>query len=426
MKKRWSNFCSIFRFTFVQHIQRKGYRGGTLVGILLCFLLPVLIMGALEYLGGNAQEVSYASDSLQVYVVNHGEADLDLSALADRGAEYFDSLTFLVQEGEAEEAEKKAEASPDALVMVVDQEEGEYQVTVLEPEESEKRENAENLSSFLSQEFGAAIGQTEPEAELETEEDNMGIQEILNLLLPYLNCMLLYFLLLFYGQNVGGCIILEKTSKLMDTFLISVKPAQMLAGKVFGTVCAAMLQFALWTAALLGGFLAGAEAVRWINPRTDMILVLLIESLSLFRGMFSLGTVLLALGIILAGFLLYCALAAVGGAVSSKPEDLSNANILFILALLISFFSVLGSSGFGEQIPVWLDWIPFTAVLVVPGQILTGAVGMAAGLGILAVVFASSLLVIWLAAKVYSAMALYKGNLLTPGKILSMIKENHR
>ena len=127
---------------------------------------------------------------------------------------------FLEQEGEAEEAEKKAEASPDALVMVVDQEEGEYQVTVLEPEESEKRENAENLSSFLSQEFGAAIGQTEPEADLETEEDNMGIQEILNLLLPYLNCMLLYFLLLFYGQNVGGCIILEKTSKLMDTFLI--------------------------------------------------------------------------------------------------------------------------------------------------------------------------------------------------------------
>ena len=75
MKKRWSNFCSIFRFTFVQHIQRKGYRGGTLVGILLCFLLPVLIMGALEYLGGNAQDVSYALDSLQVYVVNHGKAE---------------------------------------------------------------------------------------------------------------------------------------------------------------------------------------------------------------------------------------------------------------------------------------------------------------------------------------------------------------
>ena len=164
--------------------------------------------------------------------------------------------------------------------------------------------------------------------------------------------------------------------------------------------------------------------VRWINPETDMILVLLIESLSLFRGMFSLGTVLLAVAVVMAGFLLYCALAAIGGAISSKPEDLSNANILFVLALVISFFAVLGSSGFGADIPVWLNWVPFTAVLVVPGQILIGSVNTAAGMGILAVVLAASLIVILLAGKVYSAMALYKGNLLTPGRIVKMMKEN--
>ena len=423
MRKRWSDFCSVFRFTFVQHIRRKGYRGGTLGGVILCFLLPLVIMAALEYLGDNTQEVSYASANLQVYVVNHSGADLDLDALAGKGGEYFDSLTFLEQGEDIEETYKKAEESADALVMTVDQEDGKYQVTVLEPEAEEKSENAENLSFFLSQEFGAAIGQEAAEVE-ETEEESMGIQEIMNLLLPYLNCMLLYFLLLFYGQNVGGCVILEKTSKLMDTFLISVKPEDMLAGKVLGTVCAAILQFALWTAGLLGGFAAGAAVVRWINPETDMILVLLIESLSLFSGMFSLGTVLLAVAVVMAGFLLYCALAAIGGAISSKPEDLSNANILFVLALVISFFAVLGSSGFGADIPVWLNWVPFTAVLVVPGQILIGSVNTAAGMGILAVVLAASLIVILLAGKVYSAMALYKGNLLTPGRIVKMMKEN--
>ena len=150
----------------------------------------------------------------------------------------------------------------------------------------------------------------------------------------------------------------------------------MLAGKVFGTVCAAMLQFALWTAALLGGFLAGAEAVRWINPRTDMISGAadripepVQRNVLSGDGPFWLWESFWQASCFTVLWRLW------EEPFSSKPEDLSNANILFILALLISFFAVLGSSGFGEQIPVWLDWIPFTAVLVVPGQILTGAVG---------------------------------------------------
>ena len=164
--------------------------------------------------------------------------------------------------------------------------------------------------------------------------------------------------------------------------------------------------------------------MRWQNPDTEMVLVLLIESLSLFRGMFSLGSIALAAALVAAGFLLYCSLAAVGGAISGKPEDLSNANLLFVLALIISFFAVLGSSGFGTAAPGWLNWIPFTAVLTVPGQILTGTVGTAVGLGSLAVTLAASLLVILLAARIYRLMALYKGNLPGPGKIWRMLRES--
>lgn len=422
--KNWKSFCTIFRFTLVQHLLRKGYRAGTLVGMLLCFFLPVLIMGGMELLGRDAPEKRQeAPGELCVYVVNQSGAALDLQALMDRGEAYFSSLVFLEEEGSEEELFEKAEESSGTLVMSVKREKDEYAVEILEPSGEEAKENAEALSSFLNEEFGAALGLArQPQAP--EEETSMGVREVLNLLLPYLNCMLLYFLLLFYGQSVGGCVILEKTSKLMDTFLLSVKPEAMLTGKVLGTVCAAALQFTLWLACLAGGFKAGAAVVRWQNPDTEMVLVLLIESLSLFRGMFSLGSIALAAALVAAGFLLYCSLAAVGGAISGKPEDLSNANLLFVLALIISFFAVLGSSGFGTAAPGWLNWIPFTAVLTVPGQILTGTVGTAVGLGSLAVTLAASLLVILLAARIYRLMALYKGNLPGPGKIWRMLRES--
>ena len=47
---------------------------------------------------------------------------------------------------------------------------------------------------------------------------------LLSMLLPFASLMLLYFLVLLYGQSTAASVILEKTSKLMDLFLVSVEP----------------------------------------------------------------------------------------------------------------------------------------------------------------------------------------------------------
>ena len=57
------------------------------------------------------------------------------------------------------------------------------------------------------------------------------VREILAYLLPVVNIMVLYFLILLYGQSVAGNVIMEKTSKLMDTFLVAVKPTAMVFGR---------------------------------------------------------------------------------------------------------------------------------------------------------------------------------------------------
>lgn len=42
---------TIFSFTFMQHVKGKGYRNATILVTVLCFLLPALIMPAIEYFG---------------------------------------------------------------------------------------------------------------------------------------------------------------------------------------------------------------------------------------------------------------------------------------------------------------------------------------------------------------------------------------
>lgn len=85
---------------------------------------------------------------------------------------------------------------------------------------------------------------------------------LLSMLLPFASLMLLYFLVLLYGQSTAASVILEKTSKLMDLFLVSVEPTAMVLGKVLATALAGLLQLAVWAAGLAGGFAIGGAVVR--------------------------------------------------------------------------------------------------------------------------------------------------------------------
>lgn len=433
MKKRISRFGTVFSFTFSRHTGRKGYRMGTILGALLCFLAPLVIMVLAECFSGKEEPVCSAGT---VYVVDQSQPPLT-------GVEPFQMVKsgrmgqteFVLSKQSFEETYERAEQEGDALVLALDDSEEGLRATVIRPEGSGlSGEDEEGLEAYLEQclryvviqKSGLGLMQlsqigTPVEASWEISgedaaDPDAGLREILGMLLPYLNIMVLYFLILFYGQSVSGCVLLEKTSKLMDTFLISVRPEELLLGKVLGTVLAASLQVLAWVLALAGGFWAGTLAVQKINPETDMILIQIFGELEVFGGLFSLSGCVVGFLIILGGFLLYCALASIGGALAGKPEELSSTNIVYVVALLVSFFVTLPGS------KPWMDWVPFTAVLVTPGRMLAGETTFLQGLGSLAVVLLASFLAVLAAGKIYRAMALYKGRRPGVGQIWSMLR----
>ncbi len=312
--------------------------------------------------------------------------------------------------------------------------EGRYEVIGLAPDNAENEvlltadalaeTVAAQLPFILASEMGVTPEQAAalysgvyvvaPDAEEDGDAEKAVFREIARWVLPYLNIMLIYFLVLFYGNTVANHVILEKTSKLMDTFLISVKPKAMLMGKVLAAWASSLLQLLIWAVALAGGCTLGAHLARSIHPNSTMGILRFFDYLGKTMSLFSPLHLLIALLIIAGGFLLYCSLAGVAGSFASKPEELSSALQIFQLVLVISFFIVLmgvlkGGAGSPDRV-MWYDFVPFTAILVTPSRLLMGQIPLWVGLISLGLTALLALLITYFAGKVYSLMSLYKGN----------------
>ncbi len=437
----WENFI-----TFIQHVKQKGYRNVTVVVAVLCLLLPAVILPAIEYF---KEDETYVSKIDKVYVVetdSSTEGKADYGVLNSVDAAQFTDVVYEMAEN-VEDAAKKAEEDGHSVVLAVGHQEGTYQLNVLLPDETKlNKKDANAYETFLSGAFRYILIQksnleaaqiAEMTMPIETvvrdssvsadESDEYAVaKEVMATILPYLNIMILYFMILAYGQGTANSAIMEKTSKLMDLLLVSVKPGEMLLGKVFAMAASGVLQIFIWLAGLFGGFALGIHFTKMVNPNTDMILIQLVESFGEFSGMFTVSGVILALLMLSAGLLLYCSLAAIGGAIAEKPEDLSSTNMLFVMVLLVSFFATMFAGGAGSDVPwdavTWQVWMPFTSILVAPTKILLGVMSIPEAALSLGIVVVTATLITIAAGKVYKMMSLYKGNPPSPKKMIEMMR----
>ncbi|MCM1537288.1 MAG: ABC transporter permease [bacterium] len=464
----------VFSFTLKQQTQAKSYRSITLVLALIFFLLPAAVMPLVEVFGTHSAKSDEPSPVTDVYVVDSTPVSVDFNFLSQMGNERFAGISYTDCGDDMDRAKALADANPTSLILAIDvrsdaaqadaeyadgmeappAEGGTYRFHLLRVDECDiSKDDARALEEYinlyfrlvLSEKAGISyetlaalsvpvVSQTthvtadgQPAADENSDPDDplTAIKPILSIALPYFNVMLIYFLVLFYGQGVANCVIMEKTSKLMDTFLVSVKPAAMIFGKVFAIICASVIQFVLWIAALIGGFAAGSSLVKMINPQSDMVLLAFFDLLGDMSGMFTVPGAIIALLMIVSAFALYCALAAIGGALASKPEDLSSTNGLFTIILLVSFFAVIyGGAITGEmsEAAVWYDYIPFTSILVTPSRVLLGYVSIPTACVSLALVLICVAVCLAAAGKVYRMMSLYKGNPPKPAALIGMLK----
>jgi ABC-2 type transport system permease protein len=166
--------------------------------------------------------------------------------------------------------------------------------------------------------------------------------------------MLIYMTVLLYGQMIGRAVIIEKSSKTVEIMLSSVRPRQLLFGKIFGRGLAGILQYVIWitVAVIIVRVLGPALGITPPDPLT-------LENLAFLFLFFILA------------FFLYSALYAALGAGAEDEQHLGQLSwplivFLVIPLTLISYFVMNPEAG----IVVGLSFFPLTGPIVMLIRIL--------------------------------------------------------
>jgi ABC-2 type transport system permease protein len=218
--------------------------------------------------------------------------------------------------------------------------------------------------------------------------------------------MLLYMTVLLYGQTIGRSVLTEKTSKTVEIMLSTVRPMELLFGKILGKALASLLQYGIWLSVT-------ALFLRLLGPRLG---------LSLTMGGSLQTLAYLVLYFVLA-FFLYCSLFAALGAASQDEQHLGQLSwplIVFLVVPIVMISPVIGSPN--SPVIVALSLFPLTASEVMFMRIVAGAAvpwEIAASIGILLAAIAGA---VALSAKVFRVGILMTGRRFRLGEILRWLR----
>jgi ABC-2 type transport system permease protein len=206
--------------------------------------------------------------------------------------------------------------------------------------------------------------------------------------------MLLYMMLVFHGQAILRSVLEEKSSRIIEVMVSSLRPAELLLGKITGVGAAGFLQLSLWL--LTGLALSGAASIGLLAAgRMPTIQPALVVHTLLF---------------FVIGFLIYAALFAIVGAMHNNETEAQQFAGLVLAPIIVPAILMPGIITAPSSTPnVILSLVPFMAPLTMIMRLSVSSVP-AWQVG-LAYVLAIALIVVelWIAARIYRVGILMYG-----------------
>lgn len=244
----------------------------------------------------------------------------------------------------------------------------------------------------------------------EENQENKNANSAVSSTIGYVCGFLIYFILLIYGSQVMMGVMEEKTNRIAEVVVSSVKPFQLMLGKIIGISLVALTQFFIWIACIFlvytVGKMMGSESAVASAIVAGIQKSFASVNLPLILGCFAFY--------FMGGFFFYSSLyAAIGSAIN---EDVREAQSLsFPITLLIIFAIFMMSVAIRDPngpIAVWGSIIPFTSPIVMMARLPFGVPGT---VPVWQLILSMVLLVIgflcttWLAAKIYRTGILMYG-----------------
>nr|WP_299034482.1 ABC transporter permease [uncultured Tenacibaculum sp.] len=250
---------------------------------------------------------------------------------------------------------------------------------------------------------------------------------------------LLMMFVMIYGTSVMRSVIEEKTSRIIEVIVSSVKPFQLMLGKIIGNASAGLLQFFIWgilflVFSLVASSFFGVDMMEMQSGKVSPEQMEAIQQTATNKGemivqeIFRLPLVkmfFLFIFYFLGGYMLYSSLfAAVGAAVDNETDTqqfMMPIMLPLILAVYVGFATVINDPH--GPVSVIFSYIPFTSPIVMLMRIPFGVAWWEIAISMLLLIL-TFMVIVWIAAKIYRVGILMYGKKPTYKDLWKWIRYN--
>ena len=416
------NIILIAKREFFTQVKKKSF-------IILTLLTPLLII----VFGGVVSLMFQANETqMQISVI-------DKSGLFKDRLKSDQNIRYVFSSEETEKSLIKALETTEEMnsVMIIpkkDIHELENSIEVLTNKNlsNEARKNiAGNISEIIKAEKINALGISTAQIEdlnkgvnlhvvniLEKEKKQdsflVGVKSGLSMFLMY--CVFTFIMM--YGIRVMRSVLEEKNNRVVEILISSVKPFELMMGKILGVTGVALVQFGVWVVMIFASVMTlGSSNVGMVSGVAEVQMVL--SALSQINY----GLILFVFVIyFLLGYLFYSAMyAAIGSAVDNETET-QQFTLFAILPMMLGFYgSITIMNNPDGPMSFWLSMIPFTSPIAMLARIPFDVPiwELVLSIGILLV---STLGMVFIASKIYRVGILMYGNKVTLKELWKWMK----
>ncbi len=473
----------IYSFTLIQYVKTKSFIAGT---IIICILTAAICV--LTNILPNIINSAKASDS-----VITGDGD-DADDFLETGRLYlFDEAKILAEDDKeqlvslfGERFSEPSESLNDTTSSIASSESAEIAVRVTSQNDKDGRVTGYEVRSYYSASakgsadmLGGTVAElvnrrimlnagVAPEKYEDTQvsvitskteaggKNLNSIQSLVNYAFPLLVSLVLFMLIFTYGSIVAQSIATEKTSRVMELLLTSVRPLAVVIGKVLAMGTVSFLQFAVIILVGMGSFSLSAP-FGWIGkamellrdpelqaalsqmssgsfvgaPNVSTAELEMAQTVSELSAVFTPVNIIAVIVIFILGFLFFSLIAALIGASISRMEDLGSAmspySIIGVLGMYLAYFPVIfnaesleSGDAAANPVQIFSYFFPISSPFALPSAVLLGTLEpwkIAAAVGVLCVSVALIAIVV---GKVYEAIILHNGNRIKLSDIFKM------
>ncbi len=381
-----SKISLIIKREYTTRVMKKSF-------IILTFLTPLLFAGMITV----PLWLSSIKDNTKKHIVVIDRSGLYKDVLKSNDTYEFDFVDKPVEQVKTENANKDENEFTALLLISDDLGKNPKAVTIY----AEKQVNLELktyisglLNKFVEQQKLAAYNIPNLKEMVEKSKTDIDIPTYkwgdngqekegsaeLALVIGMISAFVIYMFIVIYGAQVMAGVVQEKTSRIVEVIISSVKPFELMMGKIIGIAMVGLTQFLMWvilTVAIsmaAGSLLGGGIDINSVQQANQMGMPgnmaatnpsEIQQIFSMLHGFDFLQIIILFVIYFLGGYLLYASLfAAIGSAVDSET-DTQQFSLPLMLPIIFAIYAAIYSAQNPDgPLAFWCSMIPFTSPIV--------------------------------------------------------------